>query len=618
MSQFGQDSGSNDRRISGAKPQFGDMTVGDYANGMPSIRIGEMIRSLMRQFVWLIPLALVGAVVAMFATKDIKRSYTGEGRILVQLGSEYVFDPVSGQSAQGGGLMLTPDIITLNETGIMQSQEVIQEVKSQIERNNLQQAFAPKIYAEIAAASNNPVASTKAQLKLHKILEDSFSVEPQPKSSIVDLSFKHENGPVAVEVTKYFINAYLKQRQTIFVDGSADVITDRRIATEDQLRENEEEIQAFLKQNRISDFAAERAGATTRLENLRAEINTLSAMMTESEAALATVEQQLRTEPREINLYQDDRAGQRVAQAELELKNLLARYLPSSDPVRAKQAEIEQYKSLQSSRPGTAIGGRRVGANPVYQALLTRRNLLQSTSDSYREKEFALQRQLQAADAKVKRLQQLSPAYQALLREQATLDQRHSGYTAKEQEALINQRQADSSSENVRVISWPDLPRKGRNMRAILALLIILGWGFTLFMVALLRVFLDPKLYNTRAEFGRRNQDFGDAQQRGESFERRDRRSSYKPPDQYIPEAVPATSGREVMPEPLPRASTAQAYEASPVHASYMPVPYQASGTGGGQTPVNAYAVPNAYASGQMSAPSSIPVLGTIPSGEQG
>lgn len=596
MTQSGQHYGGNDRRGSGARPQYGDMTVGDYANGMPSIRIGEMFKSLIRQMIWVVPLFLIGSIFAFIATKDIKRSYKGEGRILVQLGSEYTFDPVNGQSQQS--LMLTPDIITLNETGIMESQEVLQAVKTEIEKAGLQQHFAPEIYAEIAAASNDPIASAKAQLKLHKMMEESFSVTPQPKSSIVDLAFEHENGPIAVEVTRFFINAYMKQRQTIFVDGSAAVISDRREATEEQLRENEDAIQAFLSRNGISDFATERTGATTRLENLRTEINTLRAQLAESEAALASVENQLRNTPAQIDLYVDDRAAQRVAQAELELKNLLARYLPGSDPVRAKQEEISQYKALQSTRPGEAIGGVRKGPNPTHQALMTRRNLLQSTADSYREKEFALQRQLTAADRKVRLFQKLSPAYQALLREQTTLDQRHTSYTAKEQEALINQKQADASSENVRVISWPELPRKGRNMRAILTLLIMMGWLFTLGMIALLKVFLDPKLYSSGSSStrGRRNSD-GQGYNNSRSTDRSggDRRGSrpaFKP-ETYIPEPVPETT------QPVTAASAPA--QNSYVPHSYDPVPYNPGGN-------------TAYAA----APVAVPVLGNVPTSEHG
>ena len=141
------------------------------------------------------------------------------------------------------------------------------------------------------------------------------------------------------------------------------------------------------------------------------------------------------------------------------------------------------------------LGGRRVGPNPVFQELLTTRNTLQASADSYREKEFTLQRQLDSADAKVRRLTTLNPNYQNLLRERDTLSTRLDTYNSKEQEALINQEQAEANSENIRIISYAKYPIKGRNMRLVMFALATVAWGFTLFMLALLKVFLDPRLY---------------------------------------------------------------------------------------------------------------------------
>jgi len=169
--------------------------------------------------------------------------------------------------------------------------------------------------------------------------------------------------------------------------------------------------------------------------------------------------------------------------------------LPSSDPVRQKQTELAELKSLVSANGGRATGGRRVGPNTVYQALLTNRNTLQATADSYREKEYTLQRQLNSADNKVRRLTALSPDYATLLRERDTLGERLKSYNAKEQEALVNQQQSESTNENVKVISWPKYPNKGSNTRLLAAAGAIFAWGLTLFMLALLRVFLDPRLY---------------------------------------------------------------------------------------------------------------------------
>ena len=475
-------------------PRVSDLTVGDYANGMPNIRLAEMFKSFGRQLRWVLPLLILGMIGAWFLTKDFKRVYTGEGRILVQLGDEYVYQSATGQTNQAG-LQLTPDTIVLNEIGIIKNSEIIDQVIGEMTTTQADKTlFDKEAFGKISSARTES-ARQEAYMELRKNVDDAFVVIPRPKSSVVDLVYKHENGDVAVKTLNAFIDAYMSYRRQIFVEGSGDIITERRRATEDQLKANEQTIARFLGRNNISDFVSEQDGARERTEELRAALNLLRAQIAETETALGTVEGQLRGTRQSIDLFIDDRASQRVAQAELELKQLLAKYLPTSNPVRQKQTELQELKSLQASNGGRAAGGRRVGPNPVFQELLTTRNTLQASADSYREKEFTLQRQLDSADAKVRRLTSLNPNYQNLLRERDTLSTRLDTYNSKEQEALINQEQAEANSENIRIISYAKYPRKGRNMRLVMFALATVAWGFTLFMLALLKVFLDPRLY---------------------------------------------------------------------------------------------------------------------------
>ena len=567
-----------------------DMTLGDYASGVPSIRVGEMFRLLFKQMPWVIGLTVIGCAGLWFATSGIKRTYQGEGRILVQLGSEYVYQAV-GQEGNNQGMFLTPDIISLNEAAIMKNSAVTEQVIGEMTNEFSLERFAPSAAKKIEAAQTE-LERDNALVELHKFIDNNYVVIPQPKSSIVNVVFKHEDPAIAKAATNAFIDAYLAYRRTIFIEGSGDVIAERRITTEEQLGKTESAIQGFLSRNGISDFNSERTGVTRRTENLRAELNTLRANMTETEAALATVEGQLRETPAEINLYVDDRAAQRVAQAELELKQLLAKYLPTSDPVRAKQIEINELKSLQQANGGNAVGGRRVGPNTVYQALLTRRNTLQAAADSFREKEFALVQQLNAADAKVKKLQRLSPQYANLVRERDTLDARLKDYTNQEQQALVNQQQVETNSENVRVISYATLPRKGRNMGILYWALGTVAWGFTLFMIALLKVFLDPRLYRTPSRPAQR------VSERYHTPSEADYRPAAQP---FIPEPVPAARYEPPAHEPAPYAAPqagVSSYSGSAAHDIYT------------QQPVSA---PIMSSSAQ-----SMPVLGTIPSSDQG
>ncbi len=498
-----------------ARSQMGDLTFAEYATGVPNIRLSEMFASFGRQLKWVIPLFLIGTAGAWYLTKDFKRSYSGEGRIMVQLGEEYVYNPVTGNGGSGG-LLQTPDTITLNEIGIIKSAEVMDAVIGEMSQDRATR-FNKVLFAKMAAARQrgDERAYQDAYIELRKFVDQSFSVAAQPKSSLIDMSFKHEDPQIAVDTLNAFMDHYKSYRRTIFVEGSSDIISERREEAEKQLGQNERALANFLKNNRISDFESEQTGLRERTEDLKASLNTTRASIAETEASLAEVEDQLRQTPQTIDLFVDDRASQRVAQAELELKQLLAKYLPSSDPVRQKQTELAELKALQNSYNGKAAGGRRVGPNPVQQALVTRRNNLAATADSLREREFTLQRQLNSADNKIQKLTSLSPKYQNLLRERETLSLRLRNYNAKEQEALVNQSQAEASSENIREIYRAIYPVKGRNMRLVMFALATIAWGGTLFMLALLRVFLDPKLYSnpgpvTRQRSGRRSYDYDD------------------------------------------------------------------------------------------------------------
>jgi uncharacterized protein involved in exopolysaccharide biosynthesis len=473
---------------------MGDLTVSDYANGMPNIRLGEMFKSFFKQLPWVIILFVIGAIIAWKATADFKRTFTGDGRILVQFSDDYAYNPV-GQSGQNTGLSQTIDTITLTEAAIMKNGEIIDNVVAQIGPNKI----APDAWKKVEKArrANNTTDEDIALMELRNEVGDAYRVMPRAKASVIDVVFKHEDANIAVQATNAFIDEYIAFRRTVFVEGKDEIISERREVTEGQLNANERAIARFLKKNDISDFDSEKEGLQERTEGLKEALNGTRASMSETEAALAIVEDQLRNTPETINLYKDDISAQRVAQAELELRQLLAKYLPTSNPVRQKQTELNELLSLRNSYGGEARGGRRVGPNPTHQALMTQRNNLATTADSLREREFTLQKQLNSADGKVRRLTALSPEFQNLLRERETLKTRLDSYNAKEQEALVDAAQAADQAENVKVISYAKYPGKGRNMRLIMFLVACVAWGLILFFIAMIRVFLDPRLYSS-------------------------------------------------------------------------------------------------------------------------
>ncbi|PHR94203.1 MAG: hypothetical protein COA69_00995 [Robiginitomaculum sp.] len=571
MNRYGQSAGGGSGVSHGGG---GDMTIGDYANGMPNIRLSQIPASFLRQLRWMVPAILVMVAASWWLTKDVKREYQADGRILVQIGSEYVYDPVSGNT--NSGINITADQITLTEAEIIKNPDIVNRVINQLIASPTLggvggERFAPKLYTKWVKAP----ASEKADRwnDIVKSVNKSYVVMPKAKSSIINLVYKHEDGEVAVKTLDAFMVSYLDFRNQIFVSETSGLLAEQRALAQKQLDKVERKIQRVLNVNGISEFESERTGAQRRSETLRAGLNTLRGKIAGVEAALAATENQLRGTPVTIDLQIDDRASQRLAQAELERRQLLAKYLPASIRVRNKEAEISEIRAQIRANGGKAVGGRRVGPNPVYQALMTQRNTYQAQADSFREQEITLQSQLNVAIGKVKHMRVLGPSYQNLVREKSTLEDRVKALNAKEQAALAIKQQQNAQMDNVKIITRPTVARKGRNMRKLIFALAVLGSFFSVFMLALLRVFLDPDLYG--ASLRKQSQlapvsTPNSAPAQSPAFEHNSM------PYQNIPEPVPALVSASVpmstpMPAPVPTSVPAYGdpYQASPEH---MPV----------------------------------------------
>ncbi|MEE9272922.1 MAG: hypothetical protein V3U57_06630 [Robiginitomaculum sp.] len=487
-------SGSNSGGYgSGGNSGGSNMTIGDYANGMPSIRLSEIPKSFLRQLPWMLIalIFLIGA--SWWFTKDIKRQYLADGRLFVKIGSSYVYDSATGSNQTG--ITITPDMVVSTEVAIIKNSALIDEViHKMIDDPEVGgERFAPKLYKKYVKAGERD--KNDRWNDIVKMVEKSYTVLQKPKAYIVDLAYKHEDGEVAVKTLDAFMSAYLIFRKEKFVSEVSDDVSERRRATEEQLKTIEDKIQHILNKNNISEFGAEQKGVQKRAETLRTDLNKLRGQLMAAETALATTEDQLRAQPQTIDLYIDDRASQRLAQAELEKRQLLAKYLPNSNPVKAKQAEIRELRAQINAYGGKPNGGRRVGPNPTHQKLMDQRNTYQAQADSYREQETVLVAQVNQAVGKVKRMRKLGPVYNNLMRQRTSLETQVINLTAKEQENIVSQLQQDSGGSNITEIARPSIPRKDRNMKKIMFSLATLASLFTVFMLALLRVFLDPKLY---------------------------------------------------------------------------------------------------------------------------
>lgn len=481
----------------------GDMTVGEYVNGWPTIRVSDFIRAFLRQIPFMFIVFVVIAAIGFAVGMTFKRDYIANGRLIVKPSADLT--PISGSN---DGVIVTPEVVVQTEIGIMKSNAVIDRVLSRVDISEL----SPELATKLSGAGSKPERDLVLN-DIYKTIDESFSASASPKAYSVDVGYKHENPETAVKALNLFIEEYLSYRRVVYGGEDGALSSDRVDSVRVQLDDANSALQQFLSRNNISSFTSDQTSAQTRLAAVRTLLSTTQADLVEAESTLNSLEARLRIEPEKIDLFVEDELRQRINRAESERQQLLAKYLPGSQPVLAKEAEIRQLQQQSAANNGAPTGGRRVGPNPVHQQLKNQKITVEARANALRDKEAELVAQVKALDGRVRLYQRIAPEYDRLNQERTTATSLYDDVAAREATQALSER--SKTGDSVNIIDQAVRARKGPNMKKIVWALSIVGAAFTALMLGLLRAFLDPKLYG------------------GTPSARRRRTSDYQEPDYY-------------------------------------------------------------------------------------
>ncbi|MEQ9314842.1 MAG: hypothetical protein RLN72_03260, partial [Henriciella sp.] len=254
---------------------------------------------------------------------------------------------------------------------------------------------------------------------------------------------------------------------------------------EGQLLEVEDEIRAFLRANNIGDFESERVTAQQLYSTISGELLTNQSRASAVEGQLDIYNQQLATMAPEQDLYVEDSSAQRLMELKIEREELLSRYTADSRAVQAIDTRIEQIEGYLNSRDGLA-GTTRRGPNPVYQQIEQAAANLEAEAQSLALQEAELARQLSRVEARLQRLNDLTPEWQELQRRKALMEANVENFSVREIEENALAEISNESADSVRVLEPARVPVKGSSLKMPVAALAFLFAAFTAFMVGLL------------------------------------------------------------------------------------------------------------------------------------
>jgi polysaccharide biosynthesis protein PslE len=455
----------------------------------PRYGLLDVIGLLFREF-WIM-LVVFLAVVALGTAfvMTMGKTYTARGSVYAGVGQEYVYQPRVGLAERGQ----TPDVdtVTQSESALLNSRDVKERVVDVL--------GAPAILG-------NKATGTPAQQRVAAIraLETGLSAGPVTGSPIIAVAYKADDADRAAKVLNAVIDQYLIHRREVFADANGPALAEQRLAFEDELAQADAAYEQFLRNENIGDFAAQKAALAASYQTTYADRLSVQAQIDQLSRQIGSLETQMASQPPEIALQQDLNVSARdqILQLRTEREQLLARYLPDSQPIRDIDARIAGLEQYVSTGQGVGVKEVRTGPNPIWVELETTRATTVAQRDALIARLSVLDQQLSELRTRMGRMTALESRNTTLSGDREVRSATVREFQQREAQSRADQGLVRAGADDVRVIERAAAPLRGKSLKLPLLALVILFAGFTALSVGLIRIF-SRRGFTTPASVGR-------------------------------------------------------------------------------------------------------------------
>ncbi|MBL4594976.1 MAG: hypothetical protein JKX99_00205 [Robiginitomaculum sp.] len=441
-----------------------------------ALSVLDLIGLVWRQLPLMILVFIVICGLGFIGVMGLKKEYTAEGRILVKFGEEYIYNPVFGTAGQGTAF--TTDQMIQAEVGFFTAAILKERVLHKLGLRQIYPALAAKY-------QSNPGDRVQITGQTIQNLSNNLGAFTAPNQPLISVTFRHENPETAAQILTSFISEYQTYRREILLNSGNTHYGIERQSTEEKLDETYTTLAKFLNSNQIGDFLAERTAAGVRYAALNDQLLTARARQQEIAAGIRAREERLTTIPQEILQFTDDSSSGELASLQIQREQLLARYQPTSKPVRAIDTQITRLENFITEGRNKNLGIKRTGINLVYQTLQSEKFTLEAEAESISERITVLSAQLAQVRTKQTKMQRLFPEFQRLDSKAAVLQAAAQQFSAREEEYQARQNLTEQASNNIQVIEPPIIPFQGKSLKKLAAIMTVMFAGFTALMLGL-------------------------------------------------------------------------------------------------------------------------------------
>ena len=410
-------------------------------------------------FAFLIPVML--AVIVAAVARPV---FIAESRLLILLGDDYVFhsDVTGSNQAQ-----------TFDRAQIVQAEIQILSDRD-LHAAALKQVGLANVYPDLA---DSPRGMETALLRFDKDLV----IENVPQSNVVDLKLRNHAPAVAADTLNALIDLYIVKRRQIFQQADPAKVESEREALRARLTSLDDQISTFAAQHGFGDYDQALAAAQTNQATLAAQVQSLDQQYATRRGRAARLGAKLREAPADIQLYADQARSQQIESLtanlltlQAERRDAAAKFADNYPLIVDLDRRIAVLQEQIRAAPAKQVQGQRLGVNPTRQVLDSELADSQGDMAGLEQGRIAAAHALADADARLKDLTVIGPAFREMTRARAVIEAAY-GDLAKRAEDTRLQDSFSRAQANVKVIQRAAPPIQGKTGR-----LLILGAGLVL------------------------------------------------------------------------------------------------------------------------------------------
>jgi uncharacterized protein involved in exopolysaccharide biosynthesis len=431
---------------------------------------------------------VVTVIIGTFLMTDV---FEAKSTVMVKIGREYMNRPEVGDSRT---------VMALNQEGVINSEIQILTNRELI-RKVIETMKPELLYPELSKDRSSRI--TPLELSIAKF-EKNLKVEGVKKSSVIEVSFKHNDPQLAARAVNLLVDYFREKHLQVFSDPQSSFLEKQLGSYAQKLKETESRLESFKQANRVYSLAEQRTLLLQQRTELGTLLNSTENTISELQKKVASLKPHLRdfsdsdasyTQTERDRIIVDAKA--RLLALQLNEQDLLKKYTESNRFVVNARKDIALVKAFLREQE-EELGRKVKTANPVYQDI--KKDLVRAETDAsaLSSKAAVIRAQLRTIDGEIKSLDLSEKQLENIKREKGIIEKNYQTYAERAEEARISDEMNRLKLANISVIQLASAPAVPGNRKTglniVLALLLgaAAGIGFAFLSEHLAQDFSTP------------------------------------------------------------------------------------------------------------------------------